>query len=539
MPPIGQREVTANGLTMPNGLGDEQDDIKNWRALDQMISGTHPTVQLHSNLNPGAAAAAPTLPAPALLESFDSTTGFTASGGATIALDTTNKVQGSGGLSLRGGGVLNNNSIATKSLAVPLPKDALGVVAFYVNKRLPRVTQNAAMRFGAGGTYSAMTNKVSEANIGLDSEPGGYWQAFHQSEISDIPVTIDAIQVRANHGASNFPYDGYLTYDALYFNAKGRPTWVIGFDDGEDTTHDIALPIMQAAGFKGTVYIPTAQIGVSDSMTWDEVRVLRDAGWAICLDGSPDDAEMTLAASVQAAVDNCKSQWVKLIQEGCASSAMYHICYPNGTAHVSPTPVQIAAMTGNGTTAVTFGAAAAVTNGMEIYGAGVPEGTVVVSGGGASVTGVTLNNVIPTQTKPAIAQDTSGTFYMGKLPAALKAAGFKSARRTIGAPVFSRFGFAGREMYHAGQGVSSMTLNQALALLAQDVLRGQTREFYFHKIQEDPVGWTPDTQNVSINMYRSFFAGLVAAMKAYTDAGVADVLTKSQWYERDIKATLP
>jgi len=59
MPPIGQREVTANGLTMPNGLGDEQDDIKNWRALDQMISGTHPTVQLRSNLNPGSVVTSP------------------------------------------------------------------------------------------------------------------------------------------------------------------------------------------------------------------------------------------------------------------------------------------------------------------------------------------------------------------------------------------------------------------------------------------------------------------------------------------------
>lgn len=51
MPSPGQREITSNGLVMPNGLGDEQDD-KNWKVLDQMISGTHDTVNLRSNKNP-------------------------------------------------------------------------------------------------------------------------------------------------------------------------------------------------------------------------------------------------------------------------------------------------------------------------------------------------------------------------------------------------------------------------------------------------------------------------------------------------------
>lgn len=45
MPSPGQREVTANGLIIPNGLGDEQDD-KNWRTLDDMISGRHKSVKL-------------------------------------------------------------------------------------------------------------------------------------------------------------------------------------------------------------------------------------------------------------------------------------------------------------------------------------------------------------------------------------------------------------------------------------------------------------------------------------------------------------
>jgi len=46
MPSPGKREITSNGLVMPVGLGDEQDDKHNWPAFDQMLSGTHPLVKL-------------------------------------------------------------------------------------------------------------------------------------------------------------------------------------------------------------------------------------------------------------------------------------------------------------------------------------------------------------------------------------------------------------------------------------------------------------------------------------------------------------
>lgn len=48
MPSPGKREVTKRGLVLPNSLGDEQDDIANWLAMDQMLAGTHPTVKIMS-----------------------------------------------------------------------------------------------------------------------------------------------------------------------------------------------------------------------------------------------------------------------------------------------------------------------------------------------------------------------------------------------------------------------------------------------------------------------------------------------------------
>lgn len=46
--------TNGRGLYLPKREGDETDDMVNWEALDQMIEGTHPAVQLYSNVNRGA-----------------------------------------------------------------------------------------------------------------------------------------------------------------------------------------------------------------------------------------------------------------------------------------------------------------------------------------------------------------------------------------------------------------------------------------------------------------------------------------------------
>lgn len=53
-PPTNER-----GLYLPKRDGDEVDDMNNWPALDAMIEGTHPDVQLYSNVNPPPASGGP------------------------------------------------------------------------------------------------------------------------------------------------------------------------------------------------------------------------------------------------------------------------------------------------------------------------------------------------------------------------------------------------------------------------------------------------------------------------------------------------
>jgi hypothetical protein len=47
------RKVNERGLVIPDSLGDEQDDIHNWKALDSMLSGTHPTIDLSGGVGGG------------------------------------------------------------------------------------------------------------------------------------------------------------------------------------------------------------------------------------------------------------------------------------------------------------------------------------------------------------------------------------------------------------------------------------------------------------------------------------------------------
>jgi peptidoglycan/xylan/chitin deacetylase (PgdA/CDA1 family) len=56
---------------------------------------------------------------------------------------------------------------------------------------------------------------------------------------------------------------------------------VFSFDDGWNSTHQIAFPIMKANGIVGTAYIATGQVGTDDFMPWNDIKDLADFAWEI------------------------------------------------------------------------------------------------------------------------------------------------------------------------------------------------------------------------------------------------------------------
>lgn len=480
------------------------------------------------------------LPTPHKVVTFDSLDGWTTSGSGTFST-VESVTEGDGAMTVVGNGKRYAYPRTKKNLDTSISGSDLGVIAFAVKKNLPRVTTNTYVRFGQGSSYSSVDYDLNVANLNAKLPLATYWIAYDASEDSSLSAdkAIDSVLIQSP--ATSAPYSVNNTIDAIYTNAKGQPTVVVGFDDAENTIETIAYPYMQQYGMVGTIYLPTQMVGKSDSLTWDQVTTLSDAGWAISIDGSPWDSSMLRAGTVAKAVRNAVSQWDDLREHNLDSDAMYHLCYPNGTYFdVAITTIQVSQMTTNGTETVTFNKVYSISNGMYVYGTNIPEGTYVVSGGGDSVTSVKLSTSIPTQTLPAMFNDESGEFYLGKLPAALKEAGIKSARRTGGGDMYTRFGFGDREMSTLGQGVSNMTFKNFKPMIDQIITRGTTMETYFHRILPDPAeGWTENTKNPGINVYESFFKAYIDELYKRQTNGELVVLTKPEWYERDIDATAP
>jgi len=468
-----------------------------------------------------------TLPTPILLESFDSLTGWSASGGGALSQDSVNKIQGSNRLVLSASGVSGQNPIATKVSAFVSDPSTWGTVA--VNIRQHRDGQQVMpyASVGRAGVYSGALNPPSE-EFDSTSVIENVWKAVNVSELANLPIGSGATDLRFRMTGYS-PFDETISVDGLYANANGRPTVCITFDDNEDSTYDIAYPYMAARGMQGTAYIASGLVGVSDSMNLAEIQALYAANWTIGCDGTPDDSDMTLAANPAAACTQ-----LQVVQNYLTSNGMPrgigHLCYPFGNWRIGATGVSVAAMTGAGTATVTFGVAATVTPGQTVYGKGVPLGTVVVTGGVAVTTAV-LSNPIPVQTFPAKFIDESGVFYSDKLPAHLKANGVLTARTTLGSPVYTRFGLEGTQWQRLnGNGVTGATLAQIIAKVDTAILRGLTIVFYLHRIT---------IEGGSINISTSDFTGLIDYLSTKKDAGILDVMTLEQLYARDGAATPP
>jgi len=105
----------------------------------------------------------------------------------------------------------------------------------------------------------------------------------------------DQLEFLVRHG-----YSG-ATFSEIVAGEVPAKAVAITFDDGYRSVLDHGFPVLSEFGFPGTVFVPTSLVGLSGPMswpgidkwvggshedeltpmTWDELRVLRDAGWEI------------------------------------------------------------------------------------------------------------------------------------------------------------------------------------------------------------------------------------------------------------------
>lgn len=485
----------------------------------------------HGVANHGTGGPRYVLPTPVLLEGYNATTGFTFNNG-TGALDTVNKVEGAGAIKIQQT-TTGVGARLDKVFAAPVAAADMGVIAYYVAITETWGTFNMVQtQFGNGTTLSAPTVNVAQQTFGTGFWDEGYWKAFHVSEEASIGALSGNVTNIRQTFTGNAPACARVSSDAMYRNAAGRPTLIITFDDAIDSTNTVALPSMAPYGMRGTCYPPTANLSTVDGthQSLAQLQELYAAGWDIGVDGTTDDAQMTTHGTVAAAITNINVNRDFLIANGMPRAAD-HLCYPNGVYAVGGTRVQVAAATANGTTTVTFSAAATgLVAGMAAIGLNVAAGTTVVSVAGDLLSAV-LSSTVVAQTKAMMFEDQSGEFMWPKLPAALAAAGYKTARTTQGQsqPMYTRFGLGTKALtLPAGSGASA-TYAGLKAYVDMTILRGATGILYFHGIGAGK----PLTVDATVWQQ---FVDYVGGLK---NAGTLDVMTISEFYARDSVATVP
>jgi peptidoglycan/xylan/chitin deacetylase (PgdA/CDA1 family) len=61
----------------------------------------------------------------------------------------------------------------------------------------------------------------------------------------------------------------------------GRPGVIFTFDDGDETNHRVAWPLLATAGATADFFVNPAQVGTPGYATWAELREMSDAGMSI------------------------------------------------------------------------------------------------------------------------------------------------------------------------------------------------------------------------------------------------------------------
>lgn len=458
----------------------------------------------------------------------DAATGWSTGANHAVSYDAQNR-----GLRIRGSGVSGTNIITAKTLPRTLTPSQVQRVAVKFRSNTPGLQAGLYLQFGDGTTWSSINASVNLFQIPNSDTPEWHWAVFNTSEDSAWATLPTITQMRFRTNGQSAPFLNDVTIAKVVINPQAISPVCWTFDDGWDTAYTIGLPMLRAAGMVGTVFLPAAGApGVASNrrLTNAMLRELEAAGWAICLDGTDDDSAMTAAASPEAAMGKFLNGQLIATGIGTSRSNLNYLCYPNGSAWTTGSPVQIASATSNGTTTVTLGAAATIANGSAYYAANAPDGTTVVTGG-TNVTSITVSNPIPAGTVAAAAVDLSSPFSYAALTSRLSSAGVRGARLT-GSGDDSLVEGLLNPLTVSGIGFTAANLAGATASLTKLKNSGRVIAPYIHETMEDPVGWTPSTNNFSINVYRSFQQGLVDLVRSWVAAGEAEVMTFPAMIER-------
>jgi hypothetical protein len=127
--------------------------------------------------------------------------------------------------------------------------------------------------------------------------PGGRWVSYAANDCNQWSVACTAsASTNINHNVLMFPVNGsaspgVVSIGPTYYNAKGRPTVILTFDDGYESQYTTILPLLEEYGMVGT-FFPAPNLvalgNASNYLSVDQLNAIFQAGNEIGND-SPDD----------------------------------------------------------------------------------------------------------------------------------------------------------------------------------------------------------------------------------------------------------
>lgn len=265
------------------------------------------------------------LPAKVLLESFDSEASFTYATNSTHST-ATGQTQGTGRQQMNGIAV-NATLTASKQVSAAIVPSDLGVLAFEVSKDATYAASVSG--FALGLTRGGVNDSV---NIITDSvsrfRAGKRFISVNVSEFPNIAALGSGTLTAIAKATQATPYTAQVTFDALYYNAAGRPTIVPTFDDVYDSIYTTVFPLFKSLGIVGTIAVPIDFVGNTGKMTLNQLNEMYEAGWDICCDSTRDDSVTDLTVSANALTSIQANQ--AYMQKQGWTRAINHFVWTNG-----------------------------------------------------------------------------------------------------------------------------------------------------------------------------------------------------------------
>jgi hypothetical protein len=267
-----------------------------------------------------------TPPVPAVLDSYSADSGYTYTGTpASHALRATSEASPySAGVEMVSAAASTTTMSIAKATTDPVTPSRLGTVAALVK---------------VSGKKSGRVLTLNSDNvIFADSvstplfRDGWMWIAAHVSEFTNVAALTAAQTITPKVQVQLTGNDGVTTAAARYFlaSAAGRPSVCLTFDDCTSDQYTVAYQLMKAAGLVGTMFVPSANVGGAGKVTVSQLLEMKEAGWAICADSTPDDS--LTSTTTTTAVDGLNQVRDWLVSKGLAANGSEnHGCWTMGT----------------------------------------------------------------------------------------------------------------------------------------------------------------------------------------------------------------